>query len=175
MKSNEYISTEESKRNYDVNLDLLNAKHLLAGMDEVVTSNTEFPLIGTSSLIICHGILLYDRKNKEGMVGHATVFNYKELMSDMLTMVIERNKDFEDYEFLVIPGLKAVQDKDSELYLGMDKFLINNGFKHYSGRVEYVDSPLTHERAFMFDTRNGKFVSEQVLGDKIDYSIARRR
>ena len=36
----------------------------IAGMDQVVVSTSDKPIIGTQALDACFGILLYDRKNK---------------------------------------------------------------------------------------------------------------
>lgn len=36
----------------------------IAGMDQVVVSTSDKPIIGTQALDTCFGILLYDRKNK---------------------------------------------------------------------------------------------------------------
>lgn len=138
-------------------------KPLSAGMDEIVVSSSENPIIGTESLIICYGILLYDRKNKEGMVGHATVYNYQNIMREMVSIIRNSDKNYEDYEFLIIPGLKALKEDWDNIDTRLNEYFYCLGFEDYMGETEYLDSPDTHERSFMFDVKKGLFVSKETL------------
>lgn len=62
---------------YDFNEKIFKLKYILeqhaniAEMGEIVISSKDKPIIGTTALDTCFGIVFYDRNNKSGIVGHA--------------------------------------------------------------------------------------------------------
>lgn len=59
---------------------------VLVGMDEVSISTEETPIIGTTSLFPCVGFLLYNKKNKKALVGHASS-NWQKLIPELLALL----------------------------------------------------------------------------------------
>lgn len=59
----------------------------ITDMDQVVVSTSDKPIIGTQALDTCFGILLYDRKNKFGICGHADPKNIFGIVVKMLKQI----------------------------------------------------------------------------------------
>lgn len=145
----------------------------LAEMGCVVESSLERPIIGTQALDTCYGILFYDRKNKKGIVGHGTPSSKVATLYEM----IQRIDDGTDkvVEYLIVPGFRNVDYHDvsgvDELLIGLHKYRPSNiRFVPFQIKIESfakLHKPtLTYE--FAFDTRNGKFVSEELFFDETE-------
>ena len=67
----------------------LKKKAQIAYMNEIVVSSSAKPIVGTVALATCYGIVFYDRKNKIGIVGHASsskLLNILEMMMAYFTI-----------------------------------------------------------------------------------------
>lgn len=90
----------------------------IAHMGEIVVSSTEKPIIGTTALDTCFGIVFYDRKNKKGIVGHAYDSGKIAIMNDMIGL-LEKN-DNQVIEYAIVSGYRNVERKD---YRGVTELL----------------------------------------------------
>lgn len=80
---------------------LLESKSQIARMGEIVVSSKEKPIVGTTALATCFGIVFYDRKNKKAYVGHAGPGSYMQMLYTMVSMVDSSAKQI---EYSIIPG-----------------------------------------------------------------------
>ncbi len=90
----------------------------IAHMGEIVVSSNEKPIIGTTALDTCFGIVFYDRKNKKGIVGHAYDSGKIAIMNDMIGL-LEKNDD-QVIEYAIVSGYRNVERKD---YSGEEELL----------------------------------------------------
>lgn len=148
-------------------------KSSLARMGGVVESTIERPIIGTQALDTCYGILFYDRKNKEGICGHAVPSKLTVVMAEMMDWLEGRTGDI---EFMILPGFRNVDKRDysglEELHEymkerkpnGVNMVLMENrrgGFRLHQGTLSYE---------FAFDTEKGDFVTEYVFFEQIEHN-----
>ena len=117
-KTDKKFSPYLDKDNYDIeswNIKSKLQKHAkIAKMGEIVVSSEDKRIIGTTALDTCIGIVLYDRKNKFGMVGHA----YSSVKFDILYQMINlipQNEELE-IEYAIVPGYRNVERKDYAEY-----------------------------------------------------------
>lgn len=82
----------------------------IAGMNQVVVSASDKPIIGTQALDTCFGILLYDRKNKFGIVGHADPKNIFGIVVEMLKQIPSTTEG--NVEYTIISGYRAIEQKN---------------------------------------------------------------
>ena len=80
---------------------LLESKSQIARMGEIVVSSKEKPIVCTTALATCFGIVFYDRKNKKAYVGHAGPGSYMQMLYTMVSMVDSSAKQI---EYSIIPG-----------------------------------------------------------------------
>lgn len=80
---------------------LLESKSQVARMGEIVVSSKEKPIVGTTALATCFGIVFYDRQNKKAYVGHAAPDSYMQMLHTMVSMVDSSTKQI---EYSIIPG-----------------------------------------------------------------------
>lgn len=116
FSTDSYISDIEYAH-YLVQLEL-EKKSLIASMGEIVISTIDKPIIGTTALDTCYGIVLYDRKNKKGIVGHAAPSSKIYTLREMINL-LDRDKPLE-IEYAIVPGYRNIERKD---YRGLDELL----------------------------------------------------
>ena len=80
---------------------LLESKSQIARMGEIVVSSKEKPIVGTTALATCFGIVFYDRQNKKAYVGHAGPGSYMQMLHTMVSMLDSSTKQI---EYSIIPG-----------------------------------------------------------------------
>ena len=80
---------------------LLESKSQIARMGEIVLSSKEKPIVGTTALATCFGIVFYDRQNKKAYVGHAGPGSYMQMLHTMVSMV---DPSIKQIEYAIIPG-----------------------------------------------------------------------
>ena len=80
---------------------LLESKSQIARMGEIVVSSKEKPIVGTTALATCFGIVFYDRQNKKAYVGHAGPSSYMQMLHTMVSMLDSSTKQI---EYSIIPG-----------------------------------------------------------------------
>lgn len=146
-------------------------KASLASMGSVVESSEDKPIIGTQALDTCYGILFYDRLNKKGLVGHGAPSTKVATLSKMIRMLDDGSNRV--IEYMIIPGFRNVDRHDTsgieELLIALKKYCPSNiKFVPFKVRIDtgirFHKGTLTYE--FAFDTRNGKFVSEDLFFDE---------
>lgn len=145
----------------------------LADMGCVVESSEERPIIGTQALDTCFGIMFYDRKNKKGIVGHGAPSSKVATLHEMIGRINDGTEKV--VEYLIVPGFRNVDRRDmsgmDELLIGLKKYCpANIKFVPFSSSLESSvrldKSTLSYE--FAFDTRNGKFVNENIFFDETE-------
>ena len=79
----------------------LEKKSSIAFMGEIVVSTPEKPIVGTSGLATCNGIVFYDRNNKKAWVGHgpasSSILTLRKMLDDI-------NGVTGTLEYAIIPG-----------------------------------------------------------------------
>ena len=103
----------------EYNKDELMDKTSMAGLNQIVVSNDDEFIIGTLGLATCFGIVLYDRKNKWGMVGHATPSKKVEVLNKMIKL-LPKDKNL-TIEYEVVPGYDNAENKDEK---GLEELIL---------------------------------------------------
>ena len=80
---------------------LLESKSQIAKMGEIVVSTDDKPIVGTTALATCFGIVFYDRQNKKAYVGHAAPGSYMQTLWKMVKLLDPSAKQI---EYSIIPG-----------------------------------------------------------------------
>lgn len=145
----------------------------LAEMGCVVESSQERPIVGTQALDTCYGILFYDRINKKGLVGHGAPSSKVATLHEMMQRINDGSVKI--IEHMIIPGFRNVDYKNLS---GLEE-LLQEIREHSPSNIRFVPmeeklgpnvklhkNTLTYE--FAFDTRNGKFVSEEIFFDETE-------
>lgn len=147
-------------------------KSSLAGMGCVVESTEDKPIVGTQALDTCYGILFYDRFAKKGIVGHGSPSGKIGTLYEMIRRINDGNDKV--IEYMIVSGFRNVDRGDSR---GLEELLAEIR-KNSMGNIKFVplkveingiklhEPTLTYE--FAFDTRNGKFVSEELFFDEVE-------
>lgn len=176
--SNEYIKEDGLTRELNDYFKILSARSELithahiAGMDQVVTSDDVNYVIGTQALDTCYGILLYDRKNKYGIVGHADPSNIIGITIEMLKHLPQNEEA--TIEYAIIPGYRATEQKRFKEINEIIAILHTYSSIYPKTKFISLNSSLqpTMPNAlrllcydFAFDTRTGKDVSSIVFAD----------
>lgn len=169
MSSINKYKNEYQYDDYEVNV--FKVKYILeqhaniAGMGEIVVSSKDKPIIGTTALDTCFGIVLYDRKNKKGIVGHAAPSSRISTLIDMINL-LEKDQQ-QVIEYAIISGYRNDEKHD---YSGQEE-LLNYLENHcpqniklipFSDlRVQVCSNVLAYE--FAFEVNTGKSVSNYLF------------
>lgn len=139
-----------------------------ANMDQVVVSTADKPIIGTQALDTCFGILLYDRKNKFGICGHADPKNIFNIVIEMLKQIPSTKEG--DIEYTIIPGYRAVEQNNIKGIEEIQDILRNYVIINPKIKFISLNSPLEPKMPnkllcydFGFDTKFGKDVTSIVF------------
>ena len=100
----------------------LKKKAQIAYMNEIVVSSSAKPIVGTVALATCYGIVFYDRKNKIGIVGHASsskLLNILEMMMAYFTI----DKEI-IIEYAIVPGYDNILKNNLEGLKTLENYLI---------------------------------------------------
>ena len=140
----------------------------IANMDQVVVSTADKPIIGTQALDTCFGILLYDRKNKFGICGHADPKNIFGIVVEMLKQIPSTKEG--DIEYTIIPGYRAVEQNNIKGIEEIQDILRNYVIINPKIKFISLNSPLEPKISnkllcydFAFDTKFGKDVTNIVF------------
>ena len=148
--------------------DQLMACSNIAGMDQVVISTPDKPIIGTQALDTCFGILLYDRKNKFGICGHADPKNIFGIVVEMLKQIPSTANG--NIEYQIVSGYRAIEENNLK---GIDEIqdilrsyeIINPKIKFTSLKPSIAPKMpkglLCYD--FAFDTNSGNDVTDIVF------------
>lgn len=140
----------------------------IAGMDQVVVSTVDKPIIGTQALDTCFGILFYDRKNKFGICGHADPYNTFGIIVEMLKQIPESTEGI--IEYTIVPGYRAMKQKNFEREDEMQDILRN--YMSINPKIHFTSlkTPLNPSMPngllcydFAFDTISGRDVTSIVF------------
>ena len=127
----------------------------IAGMDQVVVSTSDKPIIGTQALDTCFGILFYDRKNKFGICGHADPKSIFGIVVKMLKQIPSTTEG--NVEYTIISGYRAIEQNN---FKGVEE--IQDILRNYmSVNPKIPDGLLCYD--FAFDTKFGKDVTNIVF------------
>ena len=150
----------------------------IADMDQVVVSTSDKPIIGTQALDTCFGILLYDRKNKFGICGHADPHSIFGIVVEMLKQISSTTEG--NIEYTIIPGYRAIEQhnfKDVEEI----QDILRNYMSVVNPKIHFTSlkTPLNPSMPkgllcydFAFDTISGRDVTSIVFKD---YAEEQRR
>ncbi len=142
----------------------------IANMGEIVVSSTEKPIIGTTALDTCFGIVFYDRKNKKGIVGHAYDSGKIAIMNDMIGH-LEKNDD-QVIEYAIVSGYRNVERKDYSGETELLNYLQENCPKNiklipFNGlNIKVCSNVLAYE--FAFEVNAGTDVSNYLFYDEFE-------
>lgn len=151
----------------------LTAHSSIAGMDQIVVSTIQKPIIGTQALDTCFGILLYDRKNKFGICGHASPNNIIGMVVEMLKLIpINMETTF---EYTIVPGYRAIEQRNFKAVNEIQDIL--NHYMSINPKICFTSlktalSPhmpnglLCYD--FAFDTSSGKDVTDILFRNFIE-------
>ncbi len=149
----------------------------IAGMDQVVVSTSDKPIIGTQALDTCFGILFYDRKNKFGICGHADPTSIFSILVKMLKQIPSTTEG--NIEYAIISGYRAIEQKN---FKGVDEIQdILRNYMSINSKIHFTSlrTPLNPSMPngllcydFAFDTISGKDVTSIVFKD---YAEEQRR
>lgn len=140
----------------------------IAGMDQVVVSTSDKPIIGTQALDTCFGILLYDRKNKFGICGHADPYNTFGIIVEMLKQIPESTEGI--IEYTIVPGYRAMKQKkferEDEIQDILRNYMSINPKIHFTSLKTPLNPSMPNGLLcydFAFDTISGKDVTSIVF------------
>lgn len=176
---NDYNIYNKYTDNYDYGYDekALRLKYFLkqyasvAAMGEIVVSSSKKPIIGTTALDTCTGIVFYDRENKKGIVGHAT-FSSKIITLDNMIALLEKDSQ-QIIEFAIVSGYRNLEMKDHSVEESLVNYLKENCPKNiklipFNGfNVRVCSNVLAYE--FAFDVNTGVDVSDYLFYDGKEY------
>src|SRR5574344_1157780 len=148
----------------------LYSKLQIAEMNQIVISNKEQPIVGTWALATCHGILLYDVKNKIAYVGHAGS-DYELILKEMLNLIHPIKKTY--FEYLIIPGNCPNLDDEGRNKKDVMEGILNKmmmpNYYFIPFEIDYHDiitvNKETKSHEFAFDAHTGKFVTDEIIFD----------
>lgn len=112
MGKNDYIINNMISSSYDVSSlkevygKALESRASLANMGEVVFSTSEKPIVGTTGLATCWGVIFYDRKNRKAYVCHAPASHYFQTLNQMIS-ILDKNADVIEYK--IVPGCMLLE------------------------------------------------------------------
>ena len=141
----------------------------IAHMNQVVVSTSDKPIIGTQALDTCFGILLYDRKNKFGICGHASPKSIFGIVVEMLKQIPSTTEG--NVEYAIIPGYRAIEQhnfKDVEEI----QDILRNYMSVVNPKIHFTSlkTPLNPSMPngllcydFAFDTISGKDITSIVF------------
>lgn len=177
---NTLIEKKDEYTEADEYCDFMNAikyscleKTNLAGIGEIVESTLERPVIGTQALDTCYGILFYDRKNKNGICGHAFPSQLLNVFSEMVDWLKDKDGVI---EYMILPGFRNVDRKDFRGVKVLDDYML----EHIPQNIKMVpiesrrtgfrlhQNTLSYE--FAFDTEGGDFITEYVFFDPVEHN-----
>ena len=132
----------------NVNFDLL----AVASMNEYVLASTDKPILGTTALASCTGIIIYD-KNGNYSLGHLST-NYKNVIEGMVNNIDKNSK----IKVIIIPGFYTTPRKIYEI-----KEFLKLDYAEHDFEIEikilneYINKEFTSIE-FAFDTRTEEFI-----------------
>ena len=148
--------------------DELIAHSNIAGMDQVVVSTSDKPIIGTQALDTCFGILLYDRKNKFGICGHADPKNIFNIVIEMLKQIPSTTEG--DIEYTIISGYHAIEQHNFKGREEIDDILRNYSVINPKIKFSSLKASINPKMPngllcydFAFDTKSGEDVTKIVF------------
>lgn len=150
-----------------------NTHSSIAWMDQVVVSSVQKPIIGTMALDSCFGILLYDRKNKLGICGHASPNNIFGIVVEMLKQIPTNMES--TFEFTIVPGYRVTEQKSFKAFNEIKEIL--NHYMSINPKISFTSLKTTlslHMPTgllcynFAFDTSSGKDVTDILFRNFIE-------
>ena len=140
----------------------------IAHMGGIVVSSGDKPIIGTTALDTCTGIVFYDRKNRKGIVGHATDGGKIAILQSMIRL-LEKNENLV-IEYAIVSGYRNMEKGDysgvAELMNYLETHCPNNiklvPFQNLDVRV--CSNILAYE--FAFEVNTGQNVADYLFYDK---------
>ncbi len=162
-------------------------KTILVSMNEINISTDKSPIIATSSLATCIGILLYNEKQKKAMIYHVTANqngNYEEqaikIYSELILFLFNNNLEEEMMKYMIIPGaysyyynIQTPNQVANELLKIFD--IESKKFTKFESNEIPIDAIRLHKETksleFAFNAYNGKFVTSKLFPNDLNYTI----
>lgn len=141
----------------------------LVDMNEADITSKEKPIIGTQALATCFGILLYDEESKEAIVAHVSTDVVPVILKIFDLIKVNKKRVF---KYAIIPGYYS-QNEDPYDIKNKIKYIFEDAqtddikfepFKNIPKDAVKKDFS-TPSFEFAFDSRIGKFVSQEVEFD----------
>ena len=142
----------------------------IAHMGEIVVSSKDKPIIGTTGLDTCFGIVFYDRKNKKGIVGHAYDSGKIAILHRMIELLGTNEQQV--IEYTIVSGYRNIEKRD---YSGIDE-LLNYLETHCPENIKLIpfqnlgvqvcSNVLAYE--FAFDVNTGQNVANYLFYDRLE-------
>lgn len=148
----------------------LTKKFILVEMNEVKETSLDKHIIGTEALATCTGLLIYSKKYNKAIVAHLSS-DWSKIINELFNLLVS-NLECDDFKYKIIPGYyginKEIETKIIEL------------MKKFSYKKLDIDSGIrldeeTKSYEFAFDSKSGKFVTNQVYFGKDYYEINKVR
>ena len=140
-------------------------KMKLVDMEQADISTEDKPIIGTDALATCVGVLLYNEEKKQAIVAH--------VVPDKLDVVDYIADLFIKYDWISsIIKYKIIDGYYDEHYHTKERLENEfNGFLPFDeSEVKVLRNEEINCHSFAFDSRTGKFISDEVLYGE-DYQI----
>lgn len=140
----------------------------IAHMGQIVSSSDEKPIIGTTALDTCYGILFYDRANKWGLVGHAAPSSKIITLAEMITMLGKKPRII---ECAIVSGYRNVERRDTKGETELREYLQNNCppniiFVPYQDFLNTKVCSNVYAYEFAFNVKTGKSVTYDLFGNE---------
>ena len=140
----------------------------IALMGQIVSSTDEKPIIGTTALDTCYGILFYDRANKWGLVGHAAPSSKIVTLSEMITKLGKKPRII---ECAIVSGYRNVERSDTRGEEELREYLHNYCppnilFVPYQGSLNTKVCSNVYAYEFALNVKTGKSVTHDLFGNE---------
>lgn len=132
-------------------------------MNTADISSNESPIIGTTSLATCLGILLYEENQKVAIVGHCTS-NWIPIVLKMLDLIDDSKPCI--FKYLIIPGYYHDKYNTKNKIVKFFSNFSNEKIKFVPYEINYEENIIfdskTKSYEFWFDANNGVFVTKKI-------------
>lgn len=138
----------------------------LINMNEVGITTKDNPIIGTTALATCFGILLYDEENKEAIVAHVST-NFMPIIFKIFDLIkVDKKRIF---KYAIIPGYYSINSDPYQIKKRIENIFedIQTNKTQFKKLENIPKNAIKKDKntpsfEFAFDANEGKFVSQEV-------------
>lgn len=139
-------------------------KCILVNIDEINISTTEKPIIGTTALATCVGVLLYSEKHKRAIVAHVAD-QLENIIIKSIKLIGKNKLDDDIIKYIIIPGYYynhyEIKNKLEKFYSSIPTFVAFDEKEIPEDGIR--TSKHLPMRDFAFDSSIGKFVTDKIF------------